>query len=40
MNNNFDDDLEDGKLGERAVRHFVETEWHKRFITYGDTSAF
>ena len=40
MNNNFEDDLEDGQMGERAVRHFVETQWNKKFITYGDTSAF
>ena len=40
MNNNFEKDLEDGKAGERAVRHFVENEWRKKFITYGDTSAF
>ena len=32
MNNNFDDDLEDGHRGEKVVRHFVETVWHKRFL--------
>ena len=40
MNNNFEEDLEDGQRGERAVRHFVETQWHKKFITYGNTAAF
>jgi len=40
MNNNFEKDLEDGRLGERAVRHFVETVWNKKFVTYGDTAAF
>ena len=40
MNNNFEDDLEDGQMGERAVRHFVETQWLKKFITYGNTAAF
>ena len=40
MNNNFDDDLEDGHRGEKVVRHFVETVWHKRFLTYGNTNKF
>ena len=40
MNNNFEEDLEDGQMGERAVRHFVETQWNKKFITYGNTAAF
>ena len=40
MNNNFEEDLADGQLGEKAVRHFVETRWNKKFITYGNTSAF
>ena len=40
MNNNFEKDLADGQLGEKAVRHFVETVWHKKFITYGDTNKF
>ena len=32
MNNNFEQDLADGQLGEKAVRHFVETQWNKKFI--------
>ena len=40
MNDDFEKDLEDGQLGERAVRHFVESVWHKRFVTYGNTAAF
>ena len=40
MRDNFEEDLEDGQLGERAVRHFVESVWHKRFVTYGNTAAF
>ena len=40
MNNNFDRDLADGQKGEQVVRHFVETVWHKRFLTYGDTNKF
>ena len=40
MNNNFDEDLEDGHKGEKVVRHFVETVWHKRFLTYGNTNKF
>ena len=40
MNNNFDDDLADGHKGEQAVRHFVESVWNKRFMTYGNTNKF
>ena len=40
MNNNFDDDLADGLKGEQAVRHFVESVWNKRFMTYGNTNKF
>ena len=40
MNNNFEKDLEDGQLGEKAVRHFVETVWHKKFVCFGETAAF
>ena len=40
MRNNFEKDLVDGQKGEEAVRHFVESVWEKKFVTYGDTNKF
>ena len=40
MNDDFELDLEDGKVGERAVRHFVESVWGKQFISFNDDSAY
>ena len=34
MNNNFEKDLEDGKVGERAVRHLWKTNGAKFNIRY------
>ena len=40
MRNNFEKDLVDGQKGEEAVRHFVESVWEKKFVTYGNTNKF
>tara|TARA_R100000808_G_scaffold2414_2_gene9658 strand:+ start:301 stop:807 length:507 start_codon:yes stop_codon:yes gene_type:complete len=40
MNNNFEKDLADGHKGEEAVRHFVETVMHKKWIKYNDDANY
>ena len=40
MNNNFEKDLADGHKGEEAVRHFVETVMHKKWIKYNDDASY